>query len=104
MHQIEHFELATPHAVALKLDAGCVIRVTGGRLWLTVQDHLADVWLHAGEGWMLPVSGTVWLSAEGTAQFQLSRAVRQGWWSSLERIMHSLSPSAGLQLQAATAN
>ena len=104
MHQIEHFELATPHAVALKLGAGCMIRVTSGRLWLTVQDQLADVWLHAGECWTLPVSGIVWISAEGAAQFQLSRAFRQWQWPGLGRMLPSQAPNVGLLLQVAPAS
>jgi hypothetical protein len=78
MHQIEHFQLATPQPISLKLRAGCVIRVTHGRLWVTRPNHLEDVWLHAGERWMLPDSAAVWLSAEPQAQFQLAHSLT-GW-------------------------
>ncbi len=111
MHQIEHFELATPHPVSLTLSAGCVIRVTHGRLWLTRPGHLEDVWLQAGEAWALPASGTVWLSAEPVAQFQLAHKLT-GWrWPRLANLrllinalakvsVRSLARGAGAQLQA----
>ena len=113
MHQIEHFELATPHPVPLKLGAGCAIRVTHGRLWLTRPDHLEDVWLHSGESWTLPAAGSVWLSAEPAAQFQLAHKLT-GWrWPTLANLrqrlpmrvnlsarLRILVPGAGSQWQA----
>jgi hypothetical protein len=83
MHQIEHFEFATPQPASLKLGAGCVIRVTHGRLWLTRPDHLEDVWLQSGECWTLPATGTVWLSAEPAVQFQLAHPLTGLRWSRL---------------------
>lgn len=80
MHQINHFEMATPAPVSLTLGAGCVIRVTHGRLWLTRPGHLQDVWLQAGDCWTLPTAGVVWLSAEPIAQFQVARAVTPWRW------------------------
>lgn len=88
MIQIEHFELATPRPVALALRAGCVIRTTGGRLWLTVQGQPDDVWLQAGECWTLPAPGTVWMSAEPTAAFQVAQAFNQWRRPQLPPWMH----------------
>ena len=113
MHQIEHFELATAHPVTLKLGAGCVIRVTHGRLWVTRPNHFEDVWLHAGESWTLPASGAVWISAESAAKFQLAHSL-SGWrWTRMTSLrqylprLHSPSlrargwePIAGSQWQA----
>ncbi len=113
MHQIEHFELVTPHPVSLKLGTGCDIRVTHGRLWITRPHHFEDVWLHSGESWTLPVAGTVWLSGEPAAQFQLAR-VLTGWrWLALANLrrrmpmlvnvsarLRILARGAGSQLQA----
>lgn len=73
MHQIELYELRTPRVVALQLKAGSEIRVVRGRLWLTLAGHADDVWLQAGEGWTLPASGSVWLSAEPAADFRIAR-------------------------------
>ncbi|MDR3367828.1 DUF2917 domain-containing protein [Rhodoferax sp.] len=106
MRQIEHFELATPQPVSLKLGAGCMIRVTHGRLWLTRPDHRDDVWLHAGESWTLPASGKVWISAEPAAQFQLAQAFEPWRWSWLA-LLRSLWPArsrrASLPLHTAPA-
>jgi Protein of unknown function (DUF2917) len=76
MRQIEHFELTTPVAVALRLAGGCIFRVTYGQVWLTLQGRLEDIWLQAGASWTLPVAGTVWVSADSVARFQLLRAIR----------------------------
>lgn len=81
MHQISHFELNAARVAAFQLKPGTVIRVTKGRLWLTLEGQAADVWLRTGEHWtLLGRRATVWLSAEPTAQFQLAQpvAARQG--------------------------
>jgi hypothetical protein len=76
MYQIENFELNTSRVVALQAKAGCVIRVTAGRLWITVQGQPDDVWLQAGESWSVPGGGAVvWLSAEPSASFQMAHAI-----------------------------
>lgn len=106
MHQIEHFELATPQPVSLKLGVGCVVRVTHGRLWLTRPGQLDDVWLQAGESWTLPASGQVWIGAEPAAQFQLALAVRPWRFSWIARLGQRLpvpSAPAGLPLRVAHA-
>ncbi len=73
MHKIEHYELHAQHPVACQLKAECVVRVDTGRLWLTLQGRTNDVWLQAGEAWMLPVDGTLWLSAEPIASFHIAQ-------------------------------
>ena len=73
MYQIEHFELNSARATAFQLKTNCIIRVTTGRLWLTLQGRLTDVWLHAGEDWTMPSNGKLWLSAEPLALFQIAR-------------------------------
>lgn len=73
MYQIEHFELNSARATAFQLKTDCVIRVTTGRLWLTIQGRLNDVWLQAGDEWSMPVNGKLWLSAEPLAMFQIAR-------------------------------
>ena len=84
MHQIEHYELTEPRAVGLTLRAGCTVRVSHGRLWLTRPSHTLDLWMHAGESWTQPSTGLVWLSAEPTAQFQLAHLVQP--WPSLRQL------------------
>jgi Protein of unknown function (DUF2917) len=106
MHQIEHFELATPQPVSLKLVAGCVVRVSHGRLWLTRPGQLDDVWLQAGDSWTLPATGQVWIGAEPAAQFQLARAFkpwRFSWLALLRQGLPVLSRRSGLPLRAAPA-
>ena len=85
MYQIENFALSTSRAVAFRAKAGCVIRVTAGRLWLTVQGHPHDFWLQAGERWTVPaVNAVVWLSAEPSASFQMAHAIApRGRWSEI---------------------
>jgi hypothetical protein len=85
MYQIESFELSTPRAVAFRLEVGCVIRITSGRLWLTLQGQPQDVWLQAGDAWTVPVNSTLWLSAEPAAEFRVaqSNAMRQWLWPKL---------------------
>lgn len=76
MYRIENFELSSSRVVALQAKAGCVIRVTAGRLWITVQGHPHDIWLQAGERWTVPlVNAVVWLSAEPSASFQMARTI-----------------------------
>lgn len=76
MHRIENFELSTLCVVTLQARAGTVIRVTAGRLWLTVQRQPLDVWLQAGESWSVPGANAVlWLSAEALACFQIAHAI-----------------------------
>ena len=99
MHRIENFELSTLPVVAFQASAGTVIRVTAGRLWLTVQGQPLDVWLQAGESWSVPGANAVlWLSAEALACFQIAHAIAArrrpaaqlalafdavaGWWCS----------------------
>jgi Protein of unknown function (DUF2917) len=80
MYQIEHFELNSARAIAFQLKTNCVIRVTTGRLWLTIQGHLNDVWLQAGDGWTMPLNGKLWLSAEPLAMFQVARPITEPTW------------------------
>lgn len=77
MHKIEHYELRAQHPVACQLKAGCRVRVDTGRLWLTLQGRANDVWLQAGEAWVLPVDGTLWLSAEPIASFHIAQPLAQ---------------------------
>lgn len=75
MYQIETFELSTSRVAMFRLKAGCVIRVTDGRLWLTLPGCMDDIWLRAGESWTLPVNSTLYLSAEPAAMFQVAQPI-----------------------------
>ena len=90
MVRIEHFELTTPHTAALALEAGCVIRVSSGRLWLTVQGQSDDVWLQSSGCFTLPTRGTVWISAEPAAQFTVARRVKALSWPALQGLKAAL--------------
>lgn len=81
MYQIENFELNKSSVVGFQLKTGCLIRVTAGRLWLTLQGQPGDVWLQAGECWTMPaVNATVWLSAEPTTEFQIAQSITMRCW------------------------
>lgn len=75
MYQIDTFELSTSRVALFQLKAGCVIRVTGGRLWLTRQGRAEDLWLRSGECWTVPVNSVLYLSAEPTAAFQIAQTL-----------------------------
>lgn len=72
MYQIENFELGTSRVARFRLKAGDVIRLTEGRMWLTLQGSQDDIWLRAGDSWTLPANGTIFLSAEPIAVFQMA--------------------------------
>lgn len=100
MVRIEHFELTTPHTASLALEAGCVIRVSSGRLWLTVQGQSDDVWLQAEGCFTLPTRGKVWISAEPAAQFQVARRVKAMNWPTLQGLKAALSGTRHAPQQA----
>lgn len=87
MYQIETFELGTSRVALFRLKAGCVIRVTQGRLWLTLQGQSDDIWLHTGERWTVPVNGVLWLSAEPRAEFKMAQPLPKRWTPALPRVM-----------------
>lgn len=105
MHQIEHYELTEPRAVSLTLRAGCMVHVSHGRLWLTQPGQHHDVWLQAGESWTQATAGLVWLSAEPSAQFQLTH-VPQPWHGlpPLRRILPAWARCAALREQTVQAS
>ncbi len=75
MYQIETFELNTSRVAMFRLEAGCIIRLANGRIWLTLQGFMDDIWLRAGESWTSPVNGTLCLSAEPIAMFQIAQPI-----------------------------
>jgi len=82
MIRIEQFELRAPQVVALRLPRAGVIRVNAGRLWLTQSGRTEDVWLSPHESWTSEKAGTVWLSAEPSADFQIAQpALARRTWS-----------------------
>jgi len=99
MHSIENFELSTPAAISLTLQTGSVLRATGGRLWLTLAGHPDDIWLKAGERWTMPSRGTVCLSAEPAAAFQILHPVAsQRMYAPIRASIRALFLSHGLSL------
>lgn len=96
MYQIETFELSTSRVALFRLKAGCVIRVTQGRLWLTQQGQADDIWLRTGERWTVPVNGVLWLGAEPMAEFKLAQPLQGQWKPTLPRI--TMAPRLTLQI------
>ena len=102
MRHIEHFELSAGSVVALQIRAGSALRVTRGRLWLTLAGQPNDIWLLPDQCWVMPVHGTLWLSAEPVAEWQLVQAapvrLRPRWHQTLVWQLQALA--AGLKAAA----
>ena len=75
MQRLDRFESTSTAARPLRLDAGSTIRVCHGRLWLTMDGQLEDVWLAPGDVWVAGRPVTVWLSGEPLAGFELLHPV-----------------------------
>ena len=78
MKSIQHFELNRHTASRFEADMDCCVRVTAGRVWLTVAGHIADVWLDAGAVHQIPRGSTVWLSAEPSASIAIVATFLRG--------------------------
>lgn len=75
MQRLDRFESTSTTARPLRLGAGSTIRVCHGRLWLTMDGQLDDVWLAPGDLWVADRPVTVWLSGEPQAGFELLHPV-----------------------------
>lgn len=71
MYRIEQFELNGPRAGSFRLAAGSSLRVSSGRLWVTVEGGSEDIWLLPGDLWQCPKALRLWISAEPEAEFQV---------------------------------
>lgn len=71
MQRLDRFESTSATPSRLHVTAGSSIRVCQGRLWLTIEGQLEDVWLAPGEAWHASAHVTVWLSGEPQASFEL---------------------------------
>ena len=77
MYRIEHFEFHDARAQALRVRAGSLLRLSAGRLWITLEGGSEDIWLQPGEQWCAPRAARLWLSAEPRARFEVLHAVAQ---------------------------
>ncbi|UBM11236.1 DUF2917 domain-containing protein [Cupriavidus metallidurans] len=86
MRELRTFELEEPdQPVTWRARHGHSVTALEGRLWLTVEGHLADIWLRPGDVMTLPEGARVWLSGdapgsrflltESPAPWSLRRAV-----------------------------
>lgn len=75
MTHSEHVSLQRSQATALPLREGDVIHVANGSVWLTLQGHSRDVWLHAHQTWQVPHTSQVWLSTDVSATLTVVRPV-----------------------------
>jgi hypothetical protein len=71
MQSLELFESLSSTPARMRLAAGACIRVSAGKLWLTVEGQSDDVWLSAGAQWCASRDLMVWLSGEPTAKFDV---------------------------------
>ncbi|EHP40800.1 hypothetical protein OR16_23793 [Cupriavidus basilensis OR16] len=74
MRELRIFELDEPgRPVSWRAREGQSVKAIEGRLWLTVEGHLADIWLLPGAVFALPAGTRVWLSGESEgARFTLA--------------------------------
>lgn len=67
MKSVQHYELDQNSASSFDADTDCRLRVTSGRVWLTLEGQLDDVWLNADAEYAIAKGSTVWLGAEPAA-------------------------------------
>lgn len=74
MRELRTFELDEPgHPVSWRARHGQSVTALEGRLWLTVEGHIGDMWLRPGDVHMLAEGDRVWLSGEApSARFLLT--------------------------------
>lgn len=82
MRELRVFELDEPGLpVSWRARDGQTVTAVEGRLWLTVEGHLADIWLLPGVACALPAGARVWLSGEGAgARFTLAETPMPWSW------------------------
>jgi hypothetical protein len=78
MHRIDEWEIRDAQARPIEMREGCALRVRSGRIWLTLERGVEDIWLLPGDEWFAPQAVRVWLSAEPTATLQHLMPVRAG--------------------------
>lgn len=71
MHHIQHWELRSASAQRVSVDQGCVLRVSEGRVWITLEQGSEDIWLLPGQAWRAPGRVHLWISADPVAQMQV---------------------------------
>ncbi|MBV8271150.1 MAG: DUF2917 domain-containing protein [Cupriavidus sp.] len=76
MRELRTFELDEPdRPVTWRARHGQSVTALEGRLWLTVEGHIADIWLRPGDVMALPEGDRVWLSGDARgARFMLAEA------------------------------
>ena len=71
VHHIQNWELRSASAHRLSLGRGCVLRITAGRVWITLEQGSEDIWLLPGQDWVTPGAVHLWISADPVARLQL---------------------------------
>ena len=71
MHHIQNWELRSASAHRLLLGRGSVLRVTAGRVWITLEQGNEDIWLLPGQDWVAPGRVYIWISADPVARLQM---------------------------------
>ncbi len=76
MRELRTFELEGPdQPVMWRARHGQSVTALEGRLWLTVEGHIADFWLRPGDVLTLPEGDRIWLSADAPgARFMLAES------------------------------
>ena len=76
MQSLELFEFLSSTPARMRMAAGASIRVNSGKLWVTAEGQLEDIWLSAGGQWHAPCDLVAWLSAEPRTAFEVLRPLR----------------------------
>ncbi len=97
MRELRIFELDEPgRPVSWRAREGQSVKAIEGRLWLTVEGHLADIWLLPGAVFALPAGARVWLSGESDgARFTLAQTPAPLSWRRLGGLAGALKRRFG---------
>jgi len=73
MRELRMFELDEP-GPPVSLHGGCghSVKVMEGRLWVTEEGRIGDVWLKPGQVFNLAEGRRFWLSGDGAVRFMLA--------------------------------
>jgi hypothetical protein len=70
-HQVE-CELHDNHPLRLTASKGRCVECTAGVLWITVYDHPGDIFLHAGNSYVVPNDGLTLVEGVGCSRMRVT--------------------------------
>lgn len=97
-----YFRLPHHETLALRDARGARVRCASGVIWLTEEGVEDDVFLRAGEEYVLSGKGLALLRAEADASIVLSRRCNESirrWWQALGAWLRGESPGNARQMR-----